>query len=101
MEKKIKIQVRDLNLYYGQNHALHGVNMDIKENSVTALIGPSGCGKSTFLKCINRMNDLVDNVRIEVRLYRLMVRIYMHHQSIQPYFAKRSVWFSSSQIRSL
>ena len=65
MEKKIKIQVRDLNLYYGQNHALHGVNMDIKENSVTALIGPSGCGKSTFLKCINRMNDLVDNVRLE------------------------------------
>ena len=65
MEKKIKIQVRDLNLYYGQNHALHGVNMDIKENSVTALIGPSGCGKSTFLKCINRMNDLVYNVRIE------------------------------------
>ena len=65
MEKKIKIQVRGLNLYYGQNHALHGVNMDIKENSVTALIGPSGCGKSTFLKCINRMNDLVDNVRIE------------------------------------
>ena len=65
MEKKIKIQVRDLNLYYGQNHALHGVKMDIKENSVTALIGPSGCGKSTFLKCINRMNDLVDNVRIE------------------------------------
>lgn len=65
MEKKIKIQVRDLNLYYGRNHALHGVNMDIKENSVTALIGPSGCGKSTFLKCINRMNDLVDNVRIE------------------------------------
>ena len=63
MEKKIKIQVRDLNLYYGQNHALHGVNMDIKENSVTALIGPSGCGKSTFLKCINRMNDLVDNLR--------------------------------------
>ena len=58
-------QFRDLILYYGQNHALHGVNMDIKENSVTALIGPSGCGKSTFLKCINRMNDLVDNVRIE------------------------------------
>ena len=99
MEKKIKIQVRDLNLYYGQNHALHGVNMDIKENSVTALIGPSGCGKSTFLKCINRMNDLVDNVRIEGSI-EIDVRIYMHHQSIQPYFAKRSAWFSSSQIRS-
>ena len=70
MEKKIKIQVRDLNLYYGQNHALHGVNMDIKENSVTALIGPSGCGKSTFLKCINRMNDLVEGCKItgDVRL---------------------------------
>ena len=65
MEKKTKIKVRDLNLYYGQNHALHDVNMDIKENCVTALIGPSGCGKSTFLKCINRMNDLVDNVRID------------------------------------
>ena len=97
MEKKIKIQVRDLNLYYGQNHALHGVNMDIKENSVTALIGPSGCGKSTFLKCINRMNDLVDNVRIEGSIEIDGENIY---QSIQPYFAKRSAWFSSSQIRS-
>ncbi len=65
MEKKTKIKVRDLHLYYGGNHALKGVNMDIKENSVTAFIGPSGCGKSTFLKTLNRMNDLVDNVRIE------------------------------------
>lgn len=65
MEKNIKIRVHDLNLFYGQNHALHNVSLDIKENGVTALIGPSGCGKSTFLKCLNRMNDLVDNVRIE------------------------------------
>ena len=65
MEKNIKIQVHDLNLFYGQNHALHNVSLDIKEKCVTALIGPSGCGKSTFLKCLNRMNDLVDNVRIE------------------------------------
>ncbi|MBQ4524383.1 MAG: phosphate ABC transporter ATP-binding protein [Lachnospiraceae bacterium] len=64
MEKKVKIQVRDLNLYYGDNHALKNINMDIKENSVTAFIGPSGCGKSTFLKTLNRMNDLVDNVKI-------------------------------------
>lgn len=82
MEKKIKIQVRDLNLYYGQNHALHGVNMDIKENSVTALIGPSGCGKSTFLKCINRMNDLVDNVRIEGSIEIDGENIYAHRERI-------------------
>lgn len=60
-----KISVKRLNLHYGTNHALKNVNMEIRERSVTAFIGPSGCGKSTFLKCINRMNDLVDNVRIE------------------------------------
>ena len=59
------ISVKDLDLYYGEKHALHKINMDIKKNSITALIGPSGCGKSTFLKCLNRMNDLVDYVKIE------------------------------------
>lgn len=59
-----KICVHGLNLYYGQNHALKDVNMQIKEGAVTAFIGPSGCGKSTFLKTLNRMNDLVDNVKI-------------------------------------
>ncbi len=60
-----KISVSDLNLYYGENHALKDVNMDIKEKAITAFIGPSGCGKSTFLKTLNRMNDLVEGVRIE------------------------------------
>ena len=60
-----KISVKNLNLHYGENHALKNVNMEIKKNAITAFIGPSGCGKSTFLKCINRMNDLVENVRIE------------------------------------
>ena len=59
------ISVSNLDLYYGEKHALHKINMDIRKNYFTALIGPSGCGKSTFLKCLNRMNDLVDYVKIE------------------------------------
>lgn len=65
MSNKIKVKVENLNLYYGENHALKDVNMDIQENAVTAFIGSSGCGKSTFLKTLNRMNDLVDGVRID------------------------------------
>ena len=63
MNKPI-ITVRDLNLWYGQTHALHNIQLDIPEKSITALIGPSGCGKSTFLKTLNRMNDLIPGVRI-------------------------------------
>ena len=64
-----KIQVRNLNLYYGDNHALKNINIDLEENKVTAFIGPSGCGKSTFLRTINRMNDLFDNVKIEGEIF--------------------------------
>lgn len=60
----IKVSIKDLNLYYGDFHALKGINMDIPENQVTAFIGPSGCGKSTCIKTLNRMNDLVDNCKI-------------------------------------
>ena len=63
--EKSKISVQNLNLHYGTNHALKNVSMEIKENAITAFIGPSGCGKSTFLKCLNRMNDLVEGVKIE------------------------------------
>ena len=59
------IEVKDLNLWYGAHHALHSVNIDIPAHEITALIGPSGCGKSTFLKTLNRMNDLVNGIRIE------------------------------------
>ena len=59
-----KIRVNDLNLYYGEKQALFNVSLDIKEKEVTALIGPSGCGKSTFLRTLNRMNDLIDGVRV-------------------------------------
>ena len=60
-----KIKVNDLNLYYGQDQALQNINLSIPEKRVTAFIGPSGCGKSTLLRCFNRMNDLVDNCRID------------------------------------
>ncbi|MFZ4593231.1 MAG: phosphate ABC transporter ATP-binding protein PstB [Verrucomicrobiaceae bacterium] len=59
------IETRDLRLFYGSTLALKGINVDIPERQVTAFIGPSGCGKSTLLRCYNRMNDLIDNVRIE------------------------------------
>ncbi|MCC6945486.1 MAG: phosphate ABC transporter ATP-binding protein [Thermomicrobiales bacterium] len=58
------IQVRELNVYYGQFHAVGGVTFDVPQNKITALIGPSGCGKSTVLRCINRMNDLVPTARV-------------------------------------
>lgn len=64
LNEKVKISAKNVNLFYGDNHALKNINMDIKKNMVTALIGPSGCGKSTFLKSLNRMNDLVENVKI-------------------------------------
>ncbi|MFU8877032.1 MAG: phosphate ABC transporter ATP-binding protein PstB [Wenzhouxiangellaceae bacterium] len=63
--ENICIEVRDLNLWYGSEHALKNVNMKIARNRVTAFIGPSGCGKSTLLRCFNRMNDLIDICRIE------------------------------------
>ncbi|MGZ8137119.1 MAG: phosphate ABC transporter ATP-binding protein PstB [Methylococcaceae bacterium] len=59
------IKVQNLNLFYGEKQALHGINMEMPKKKVTAYIGPSGCGKSTLLRCINRMNDLVDSARIE------------------------------------
>lgn len=64
MAGDVKMSVKNLDLYYGQKQALKNINMDIHSNAITALIGPSGCGKSTFLKTLNRMNDLIDNVRI-------------------------------------
>ena len=62
---KSLMEVMDLCLFYGPNPALRSVSLDISPKVVTALIGPSGCGKSTLLRCFNRMNDLIDNVRIE------------------------------------
>ncbi len=60
-----KIQVRNVNVYYGNAQALYDVNLDIKSKEITSLIGPSGCGKSTFLRCLNRMNDVIEGCRVE------------------------------------
>ena len=65
MENGVKISVRNLNFYYGNAQALKNINLDMLRNHVTALIGPSGCGKTTFLRCLNRMSDLVEGTRAE------------------------------------
>jgi phosphate transport system ATP-binding protein len=75
-KENIKFEVKDLNLYYGDFHALKNINMEIPEHQITAFIGPSGCGKSTFLKTINRMNDLVENVKIDGNILMDGVDIY-------------------------
>ncbi|GEL10063.1 phosphate ABC transporter ATP-binding protein, PhoT family [Flavobacterium glycines] len=74
--KDIKIQVNDLSLYYGEKKALKEITMQVPANKVTALIGPSGCGKSTFLRCINRMNDLIPSVSITGQMLVEGVDIY-------------------------
>lgn len=73
---KTKIKVENLDLWYGQNHALHDLSIEIYKNKITALIGPSGCGKSTFLRCLNRMNDLIDIVSIKGTVTVEDVNIY-------------------------
>ena len=65
VNEKIKISTRNLNVYYGTKQALFDINLDLFEKKVTALIGPSGCGKSTFIRCLNRMNDVIDICKVE------------------------------------
>ena len=63
-QSDVKLCTRNVNLYYGENHALKDINLDIKTNKITAFIGPSGCGKSTYLKSLNRMNDLIPDCKV-------------------------------------
>jgi phosphate transport system ATP-binding protein len=74
--KNTKIEVKDLSLYYGEKQALKEISLEIPRNKVTALIGPSGCGKSTFLRCINRMNDLIPSVTITGQMLVEGIDIY-------------------------
>lgn len=78
-----KLTVNDLNLYYGDFHALKNINLDIKEKEITAFIGPSGCGKSTFLKTLNRMNDLVESAKITGNIYLDGTDIYKSMDAIE------------------
>ena len=71
-----KIVSRDVNLWYGEKQALKDICLEIPENKITALIGPSGCGKSTFIRCLSRMNDLVNNIRIEGQILYDNIDIY-------------------------
>ncbi len=71
-----KIVSKDLNLWYGKKHALKNINLEIPEKMITALIGPSGCGKSTFIRCINRMYDLIEGVRVEGEVLYDGINIY-------------------------
>ena len=108
--------MKDLHLHYGKHQALHDVNIEIPEKQCTAFIGPSGCGKSTLLRCINRMNDLVDNCRItgsikihgrEIYAPRLDViglrkRIGMVFQKPNPFpksIYENVIYFTSDQRR--
>ncbi len=81
-DEKIAIEVEDLRLSYGEKEALHGINMHIPENRVTAFIGPSGCGKSTLLRCFNRMNDLVDGCSITGKILHEGLDIYQRNVEV-------------------
>jgi phosphate transport system ATP-binding protein len=84
-----KIRATDLNLHYGEKHALRHIDMQIQPNKVTALIGPSGCGKSTFLRCLNRMNDLIETARITGKVEVDGTDIYA--KGIDPVLLRRKV----------
>ena len=71
-----KIEAKNVNVFYGEKQALFDINMDIQEKQVTALIGPSGCGKSTFLRCLNRMNDVIDTCKISGKILMDNTDIY-------------------------
>ncbi|MBN8876841.1 MAG: phosphate ABC transporter ATP-binding protein [Sphingobacteriales bacterium] len=90
-----KLESKNLNLWYGPKQALKDISMGVDANTVTAFIGPSGCGKSTFLRCFNRMNDLIPNVRItgqalidNINIYSRNVDVYEHRKSIGMVFQK-------------
>ena len=90
---KAKMSVRNLNVYYDNKQAIHDVSLDINRNEVMAMIGPSGCGKSTFLRCLNRMNDTVDNCKVEGEVTLDEHNIYARKQDVVPLRARVGIVF--------
>ncbi len=88
--------MKGLNLWYGEKQALHDINLDLPEGKITALIGPSGCGKSTLLRCLNRMNDLVDSVRIEGSIQFEGMDIFDHEVDVNALRARVGMVFQKS-----
>ena len=80
--KAIKISAKEVNVFYGEKQALNEVSIDIEDRSVTAFIGPSGCGKSTFLRCFNRMNDVIPSCRVEGSI--IMGDVDINNQQVDP-----------------
>jgi phosphate transport system ATP-binding protein len=76
------IEIKDLNVHFDENHALKGVNIEIDERKITAIIGPSGCGKSTFIRCINRMNDLIPKCLVEGKI--IVDGLDIYDKSVDP-----------------
>ena len=92
-ETTIKMSARNLDVFYGEKQALFGIDLDVPEQSVTALIGPSGCGKSTFLRCLNRMNDTIDICKISGELKLEDMDIYHPKQYVVPLRARVGIVF--------
>ncbi len=87
--KTIKMSIRELNFFYGKTPALKNISMEIPEKCVTALIGPSGCGKTTFLRCLNRMNDIIEGIRVEGEILLDQENIY--HPEVDPVQVRKRV----------
>jgi phosphate ABC transporter ATP-binding protein, PhoT family (TC 3.A.1.7.1) len=94
-----KIESRNLSLWYGSKQALKSITLGIPENKITALIGPSGCGKSTFIRCINRMNDLIPGVRIEGEILYDGKNIYDRDTDVVA--TKKKDWHGLPEAKSL
>ena len=88
-QNKVKIEARDVQVFYGEAQALHGIDLDLNANEVTALIGPSGCGKSTFLRCFNRMNDVIPSCRVKGRI--IMDEVDLNSPKIDPVLLRARV----------